>query len=139
LNQGSCGSCWSFGTSEFASDRLCIASGGKVDHVLSPQFLVDCDDEIYPESGETGGCNGAMTQVVVDWISANGIVTDSCYPYFSGTTKDVGECRSTCVNEEKFQKYYFDSPLHFNWKVEQYPVDNLIRELHDNGPFYFSM
>lgn len=25
-DQGSCGSCWSFGTSEFLSDRLCIAT-----------------------------------------------------------------------------------------------------------------
>jgi cathepsin B len=88
LNQGSCGSCWAFGTSEFASDRLCIASNGAVDVVLSPQFLVDCDNDVYPESGETGGCAGAMTQVVVDWISNNYLVPDSCYPYFSGTTKE---------------------------------------------------
>ena len=91
-NQGSCGSCWSFGTSEFLSDRLCIKSEGKVDTVLSPQFLVDCDTEQYPESGETGGCEGAMTQVVVDWIAKNGITYDACYPYFSGDTKKAGDC-----------------------------------------------
>ena len=45
LNQGSCGSCWSFGTSEFLSDRLCIVTQGNTDVVLAPQFLVDCDEE----------------------------------------------------------------------------------------------
>lgn len=81
-----------------------------------------------------------MTQYVVNWISKNGIVTDSCYPYFSGTTKDKGECKNVCVNEkDKFTHYFFDAPVHFNWPEQKFPVDDLIKELVENGPFYFSM
>ena len=36
MNQGTCNSCWAFSTTEVLSDRLCIASSGKVDVVLSP-------------------------------------------------------------------------------------------------------
>ncbi len=39
-DQKSCGSCWAFAASEVLSDRLCIASNGAVNVVLSPQNLV---------------------------------------------------------------------------------------------------
>lgn len=35
-NQEHCGSCWAFSGSEVLSDRLCIASNGTIDVVLSP-------------------------------------------------------------------------------------------------------
>lgn len=79
-DQASCGSCWAFATSEVASDRYCIASGGKVDKVFSPQYLVDCDKY------HANGCKGATTTDAIHWIKKHGIVTDSCYPYVSGET-----------------------------------------------------
>ena len=50
-DQGQCGSCWAFAATEALSDRFCIASGGSVNVVLSPEDMVSCD---------TGnmGCNG---------------------------------------------------------------------------------
>lgn len=63
-DQGSCGSCWAFATSNVAADRACIDSKGKgdVDLIFSPQFLVDCDTQ-------ESGCNGAATQRVIGWIA----------------------------------------------------------------------
>lgn len=82
-----------------------------------------------------------MTQVVVDWISRNGITYDNCYPYFSGTTKDRGQCHwGVCTDTRNpWRMFYFDNPLHFNWKKEHYSVDQMVRELVENGPYYFSM
>jgi C1A family cysteine protease len=50
-DQKQCGSCWAFAATEALSDRICIATSGKTNVVLSPQDLVSCD---------TGnmGCNG---------------------------------------------------------------------------------
>jgi len=35
-DQGQCGSCWAFAGSETLSDRMCIASNGSVNPILSP-------------------------------------------------------------------------------------------------------
>jgi hypothetical protein len=42
-DQQQCGSCWAFGSSEAFSDRLAIASGSKINVVLSPEDMVSCD------------------------------------------------------------------------------------------------
>ncbi len=52
MNQGKCGSCWAFSSSEVVSDRFCIQSKGKINEVYSPQHLVDCD---LSELGCMGG------------------------------------------------------------------------------------
>ena len=41
-NQGGCGSCWSFGTSESLSDRFALFTDGQIDVVFSPQYMVSC-------------------------------------------------------------------------------------------------
>ena len=48
-DQGGCGSCWAHGASEAFSDRICIASRGKVNVIISPQELLSCGE---------GGCKG---------------------------------------------------------------------------------
>jgi cathepsin B len=54
-DQGSCGSCWAFGSTESLSDRFAIFSSGKVDVVLSPEDLVSCDSTDY-------GCGGGYLE-----------------------------------------------------------------------------
>lgn len=87
-NQGQCGSCWAFAGSEVLSDRFCIASGGKVNVVLSPQDPVSCDTSNY-------GCNGGYLLNQWQYMVKTGIVTDACFPYVSGTGS-VPACPSTC-------------------------------------------
>jgi len=41
-DQGNCGSCWAFGAVEAMSDRVCIASQGKMVVRLSAEDLLSC-------------------------------------------------------------------------------------------------
>ena len=43
-DQGTCGSCWAFGTTNAMSDRICIQSKGTIQKHVSPQNLLSCCD-----------------------------------------------------------------------------------------------
>eukprot|EP01104_Vermistella_antarctica_P012634 TRINITY_DN3700_c0_g1_i1.p1 TRINITY_DN3700_c0_g1~~TRINITY_DN3700_c0_g1_i1.p1 ORF type:complete len:430 (-),score=77.40 TRINITY_DN3700_c0_g1_i1:105-1394(-) len=91
-NQGVCGSCWAHGSSESASDRMCIATGGKTNVVLSPQYLNSCDFSDF-------GCSGGSFDHPWEFIVDRGLPADECVPYLSGNTSDVTEaCPSQCTN-----------------------------------------
>jgi len=78
LNQGSCGSCWSFGAAESFTDRNCIF--GKTEFQSqnqlsnSPEDIVACDTE-------ADGCNGGWAQSAWSIIAGGGIstCTDTCF------------------------------------------------------------
>ncbi|OTF78853.1 hypothetical protein BLA29_013485, partial [Euroglyphus maynei] len=44
-DQGACGSCWAFGAVEAISDRICIATNGTTDVMISAEDLLSCCDE----------------------------------------------------------------------------------------------
>ena len=96
-DQAQCGSCWAFGATETLSDRFCIASGEKVDVVLSPEDLVACD-------GWNLGCNGGILPWAWSYLTTSGAVSDSCFPYTSDKGA-VPKCASTCVDGSDFKKY----------------------------------
>jgi cathepsin B len=103
-DQQQCGSCWAFSASEVLSDRMCIATNGAVNVVMSPQDLVSCDMEDY-------GCDGGYVDASWDYIRDTGIVADSCLPYTSGNG-DVDVCPFTTSKTCKsgtFKKYRVDS------------------------------
>jgi hypothetical protein len=83
-NQGSCGSCWAFATTESFNDRLCIATNGKFQQLLSPQDTLNCCDEKY----NSYGCNGGQPSGAWKFFEDKGIVTggdygdiSTCLPY----------------------------------------------------------
>jgi len=98
LDQGRCGSCWAFGASEAHSDRLCIATAGAQNHVLSSQDLVSCDDNNF-------ACNGGYLDFTWQYIAGDGIVTEDCWPYSSGQGA-VEACRTTCKISGKTWKKF---------------------------------
>jgi cathepsin B len=124
-DQQSCGSCWAFAASEVLSDRLCIASQGKTDVILSPQDLVSCDKNDY-------GCGGGYLDISWDYIVANGVVSDECYPYSSGSG-DTGSCQISSgkcqADGQSFHKYFATS-----YKQNFGSIEEVKEEIYNNGP-----
>ena len=81
-NQGNCGSCWAFGAVEAMTDRICIASDGRLQPYLAASDPVSC----CAACGD--GCNGGTLPEVWQYWVDTGIVTGraygdltSCFPY----------------------------------------------------------
>lgn len=112
-NQGSCGSCWAFGT--LGSYEAAISINFDKTEDLSEQWLVDCNTQGF-------GCNGG-------WFAFNelynGIPKESCYPY----TGYDGVCQSGCT------KYYPLSDWYYVGNSSSVPTVNSIKNaIYNNGP-----
>jgi cathepsin L len=86
-NQGSCGSCWAFGSAETV--ECVLAQKEKKLTALSEQQLVDCVENPN-HCGGTGGCDGATVELAWDLIKEKGIAREADYPY---TARD-GTCKT---------------------------------------------
>jgi cathepsin B len=102
-DQGQCGSCWAFGATEVLSDRLCIASGGAINVILSPQFLVDCDFTSF-------GCNGGFPSLAWRYMQLKGVPSEDCVPYQAID----GSCPSTCTDGSSLKLYKTSSVNSFS-------------------------
>jgi len=80
-NQGSCGSCWAFGTLGQVEAAHKQATGATVN--LAEQQLVDC-------STQNNGCSGGRPDWALTYLSGKSIYTTASYAY---TAKD-GSCKS---------------------------------------------
>jgi cathepsin B len=96
-DQQQCGSCWAFAASEAFSDRICIATGGKVNVVISPQDLVSCDKSNF-------ACDGGYLDKAWQYLQRTGATVDTCEPYVSGGGS-VPACPSKCKDGSSIKKY----------------------------------
>eukprot|EP01102_Stenamoeba_stenopodia_P014561 TRINITY_DN484_c0_g1_i1.p1 TRINITY_DN484_c0_g1~~TRINITY_DN484_c0_g1_i1.p1 ORF type:complete len:557 (-),score=116.63 TRINITY_DN484_c0_g1_i1:81-1751(-) len=84
-DQGSCGSCWTFGTTGTIEGAWALSTGSLV--TLSEQQIVDCAWGYYAQ-----GCAGGFTSFALQWIINNdGIATEDQYPYLA----QDGYCNAT--------------------------------------------
>ena len=75
-DQGSCGSCWAFGSTGAMSDRVCIHSNGKYQNSISPHDLMGCC--AYCSAGGQG-CDGGDEQDAYHFWATEGIVSGDLY------------------------------------------------------------
>jgi len=88
-NQGQCGSCWAFATTETLESHAAQTTTPPTQIILSPQQLVNCVPN-PKHCGGTGGCSGATPEVGYDYLaSCGGQTKESLYPY---TARD-GPCK----------------------------------------------
>jgi len=85
-NQGSCGSCWAFSTTESIESDVALELK-KAAPILSPQDVVSCTPN-PDHCGGTGGCNGATAELGISYVAASGICLESQWPY----TATTGSC-----------------------------------------------
>jgi C1A family cysteine protease len=84
-DQGQCGSCWAFSTTEEIESMNFMSTGNLVE--LSVQQIVSCDTVDQ-------GCNGGDTVTAYQYVQgANGLCLGSQYPYTSGGG-NTGTCQS---------------------------------------------
>ena len=76
LNQGSCGSCWSFAAVAVLEGRL-VASGAGNLTKLSEQQLLSCATK--------DGCQGGDYETAWDYTSLKGVTSAQLYPYVSAS------------------------------------------------------
>lgn len=98
-NQGSCGSCWAFGTVGAMESAILIQSGQSVD--LSEQFLISCNNNGW-------SCNGGWwahdyhKNTLAKLQSVPGAVLESDMPY----TASDGTCRTIANHPYKLTNWY---------------------------------
>jgi len=102
-NQGSCGSCWSFGAVASFEGQECLAGQQKCStwKGASEQQLVDCDASTDSDLGNyyCSGCNGGWPSNAFYYIQVNGgIDSETSYPYTSGTSGKTGTCNYSSKN-----------------------------------------
>jgi hypothetical protein len=112
-NQGSCGSCWAFGTLAAYEGAISILFDENED--LSEQWLVDCNSQNW-------GCNGG-------WFAFgelyDGVPLESCYPY----TAYDGSCKTTC------DMYYpLDSWFYVGSSSSVPSTDSIKTAIYNHGP-----
>jgi len=73
-DQSNCGSCWAFGAAEAMSDRICIASGQKLQTRISTQNLLSCCGFSCGN-----GCNGGYLEGAWSYFKNTGLVTGWLY------------------------------------------------------------
>merc|ERR1711887_161005 len=88
-NQGQCGSCWAFATTEMIESYAAIATGNLVE--LSAQQVTSCTPNPLM-CGGTGGCMGSIPQLGYSYIQLFGHATEDDYSYVSGNTMDTEDC-----------------------------------------------
>jgi hypothetical protein len=98
-NQGQCGSCWAFSTTETVESANLIA--GNNCPAGSPQEIVDCDTN-------DSGCNGGDPQEALGWVvQQGGLETNACYPY----TAEDGTCNQANCQPSPMLKISTVTPI----------------------------
>jgi len=88
-NQGQCGSCWAFATTEQIESYHKIANDELLE--LSAQQVTSCTPNLV-QCGGTGGCYGSVTELGFNYLQLFGHVLESDWPYTSGTSANSEEC-----------------------------------------------
>jgi len=87
-NQGECGSCWAFATTQAVQAAYALKNQSPV--ILSKQQLVDCDSK-------SNGCNGGLLHSALQYVQDNGLEIEADYRYMG---VESGKCKADSKNKK---------------------------------------
>ncbi|KAK8799679.1 hypothetical protein WA158_006227 [Blastocystis sp. Blastoise] len=146
-DQSSCGSCWAFGAADSGTDRLCIASKGKIQKRLSAEDLLECCDDC----GQL--CSGGFPYQAWLYMTTSGIVTgggygdmNSCKAYIypkcnhnkNGTYPPCGDisnppkCNYKC--QDTYPIPYSQDLYRFRAPYNLYTIEDIQKDILLYGP-----
>jgi len=91
-DQGMCGSCWAFASTETLESHYAISTG--ILQELSEQNILDCVKNPN-QCGGSGGCEGGTAELAYSTILVNdwkGLMSEWYYPYTSHSGKNQPNC-----------------------------------------------
>lgn len=94
-NQGNCGSCWAFASTETLESHAALKRKGRLEE-YSEQLVLDCTPNPH-SCGGTGACQGGTAALAYDQIkdpSIGGMASEWTYPYTSGNAGTPGKCHN---------------------------------------------
>jgi cathepsin C len=95
-NQGSCGSCYTFGSLAMLESRLRIMSFNRNQTIFSTQDIVEC-------SPYSQGCDGGFPYLIAGKYAEDfGVVAESCNPY----TGNDGTCHTDQTCSRQYATHY---------------------------------
>mmetsp|Transcript_8069 Transcript_8069/g.24938 ORF Transcript_8069/g.24938 Transcript_8069/m.24938 type:complete len:387 (-) Transcript_8069:33-1193(-) len=118
-DQGQCGSCWAFASTESIESYVALATN-ETPPVLAPQQLVSCAANPY-ECGGQGGCEGSIPELAFSFVQLYGLSAEEAYPYAGQDEACHTEAKPSVIIDG-FQK------LPVNSRSE------VVRALNDIGP-----
>jgi len=101
-NQGQCGGCWAFSSTESLESHLAIATGQPAP-VLSVQQILDCTPNPQ-QCGGHGGCEGATQPLAFNYTSTIGLATEYDYPY----EEQTDSCRDSHMHPVAINQGYVE-------------------------------
>jgi len=128
-DQGQCGSCWSFASSEAIESAWAIATGEL--SVLSEQHILSCTPN-PDHCGGDGGCMGGTSELAFASMINTGIASEWKYPYLSWYGNN-----SKCM--------YNDDKVGYAAKISDYVTlesnnyDDLVQAVAFVGPIAISV
>jgi cathepsin B len=150
-DQANCGSCWAHGTTEAFNDRMCIATDGTFQTLLSVADTTACCDG---SSCFSFGCNGGQVGTPWAWFKRSGVVSggdygqgELCYDYTMAecahhvtvegltpcedTTQVAPVCKAECQSNHNL--IYADEKVNAASSYNVSGIDNIKQEIFEHG------
>jgi cathepsin C len=124
-NQGSCGSCYAFGSSAMMEARVRVLSNLTYTPIFSPQDIVSC-------SNYSQGCEGGFPYLIAGKYGTDfGLVEEECNTY-------IGNDTATCGTNQNCTRWYTDKYYYVGGFYGACNEPLMRAEIAKNGPLAIS-